>query len=209
VARRFGAAWALEAGNVFYTQLPNLLTGTCPASTMPVYRLFNNRADVNHRYTTDPAVREAMLEAGYAAEGYGESTVAFCVPFPGSPAGTSATFSAIATAPDTISFSATSSFANGETASSYTWAFGDGSTATGATTSHKYAIAGTHTVVLIVKGTKGSSVVAVKGVTVTVDTPLAPPAASIIVTVRGPASFDFGSTASPSTGAVLVAHTWN
>jgi len=209
VTARFGAAWALETATAFYTQLPNLVTGVCPAGTMPVYRVFNNRADANHRYTTDPAVREAMLMAGYTAEGYGENRVAFCVPFPWSATGNSATFSAVAVAPDTISFVASAKFANGETATSYTWSFGDGSAATGAAVSHKYSISGTQAVTLIVRGTAGSTVVAVKGVGVTVTTPVVPSSAIIVVTVRGPASFDFSSIATTSTGAVIIANTWN
>ncbi len=209
VAKKFSAAWALEAANVFYTQLPNLVTGVCPIGTMPVYRMFNNRSDANHRYTTDPLVRENMLVAGYLAEGYGENLVAFCVPVPWSAAGNSATFSAVALAADTFKFTASATFVNGESAGSYTWTFGDGSAATGATTSHKYAINGTQAVILVVKGTKGSILVASKSVTATVTTPSVPPSASIVVTPLGPASFDFSSIATASTGAAIIANTWN
>ncbi len=34
----------------------------------PIYRLFNNRPDVNHRYTISPAVRDAMIAAGWIPE---------------------------------------------------------------------------------------------------------------------------------------------
>src|SRR5205085_3771642 len=37
-----------ETTNAFYIDLPDLSTGTCPAGTLPVYRLYNNRADTNH-----------------------------------------------------------------------------------------------------------------------------------------------------------------
>ena len=37
----------------FVIALPDLATGECPAGLVKVYRLWNNRADSNHRYTTD------------------------------------------------------------------------------------------------------------------------------------------------------------
>src|SRR6478735_559988 len=43
-----------ETPSAFYALLPDFATGACPASTVPVYRLWNQRADSNHRYTTDP-----------------------------------------------------------------------------------------------------------------------------------------------------------
>ena len=46
----------------------------------PVYRVWNRRPDTNHRYTTDPAVRDAMVAAGGVAEGYGPDAVAMCAP---------------------------------------------------------------------------------------------------------------------------------
>jgi hypothetical protein len=67
-----------EAENVMYMPLPDLATGQCPPGTRNVYRLWNNRADSNHRYTTDPAVKAAMIEKGYVAEGYGPDAVIMC-----------------------------------------------------------------------------------------------------------------------------------
>lgn len=57
--------------------------GTCGAGTRPVYRVFSNRADANHRYTTDRAVRDAMLARGWLAEGDGPDRVVMCAPAPG------------------------------------------------------------------------------------------------------------------------------
>jgi len=43
--------------------------GVCPAATVPIYRVFSNRADANHRYMTDRAVRAQMVAKGWLAEG--------------------------------------------------------------------------------------------------------------------------------------------
>ncbi len=55
-------------------------TGDCPVNTIPVYRLWNQRADSNHRYTTDAAIKAQMLAKGYVAEGYGPNAVIMCAP---------------------------------------------------------------------------------------------------------------------------------
>ena len=67
-----------ETQNAFYIDLPDINTGACPAGTVPVYRLWNNRADTNHRYTTSLAIRAQMLAKGYIAEGYGPNAVSMC-----------------------------------------------------------------------------------------------------------------------------------
>jgi len=69
-----------ETASAFYITLPDPATGACPSGTVPVYRLWNQRADSNHRYTADPATRTLMLAKGYAAEGYGPASVAMCAP---------------------------------------------------------------------------------------------------------------------------------
>lgn len=67
-----------EAADVFYIGLPDTVTGVCPGDSTPVYRLWNRRADTNHRYTTSLALRNQMVARGYLAEGYGPSAVAMC-----------------------------------------------------------------------------------------------------------------------------------
>jgi hypothetical protein len=67
-----------ESPNAFYIDLPDLNTGTCPAGTVAVYRLWNNRVDTNHRYTTSLAIRSQMLAKGYVSEGYGPIGVVMC-----------------------------------------------------------------------------------------------------------------------------------
>lgn len=72
--------FVLEAPDVFYISLPDNATGTCPSATVPVFRLYNNRPDGNHRYTTDLQIRAQMVAQGYIAEGYGPSATIMCAP---------------------------------------------------------------------------------------------------------------------------------
>jgi hypothetical protein len=74
------SGYVLESPNAFYAALPDATSGACPASTTPVYRLWNQRADSNHRYVTDPLVKAQMIASGYVAEGYGPDAVAMCAP---------------------------------------------------------------------------------------------------------------------------------
>jgi hypothetical protein len=69
-----------ESPRVFFIDLPDLATGQCPAGTAPVYRLWNGRADSNHRYTTSLSIRSDMMARGYVPEGYGPLGVAMCAP---------------------------------------------------------------------------------------------------------------------------------
>jgi len=82
VLDRFGNAWIYESPDVFVVALPDAITGQCPARTLPVYRLYNNRADANHRFTTSFDIRVQMVVAGWIAEGYGPGAVAMCAPVP-------------------------------------------------------------------------------------------------------------------------------
>ena len=67
------AAWIFE-GNVFYIAADVL---QCPASTRPVFRLYNNGMGgaPNHRYTTSWPVIDAMQAQGWLLEG-----LVFCAP---------------------------------------------------------------------------------------------------------------------------------
>ena len=69
-----------ESDAAFNIALPDPGTGTCAADEIPVYRLWNNRADSNHRYTTSTAVKALMVANGYIAEGYGADAAAMCAP---------------------------------------------------------------------------------------------------------------------------------
>ena len=72
-----------ESPSAFFIALPTTTgptAGACPAGTVPVYRVFNNRGEPNHRYTTSRAIRDQMVARGYIAEGYGDDAVIMCAP---------------------------------------------------------------------------------------------------------------------------------
>jgi hypothetical protein len=71
--------WELE-GPVFNTPMPDA-DGTCPAGSIPIYRLYNQNMGgaPNHRFTTDPNVVSQMIFAGWTPEGFGIG-VTFCSP---------------------------------------------------------------------------------------------------------------------------------
>ncbi len=68
----------LEDARFMHLALPG--AGACPADTVPVYRVFSNRADANHRYTTDRSLRDRMVATGWLAEGDGPDLVVMCAP---------------------------------------------------------------------------------------------------------------------------------
>lgn len=72
--------WQFE-GEVFHVDTPSV-DGACPQGTVPVYRVYNEALSgaPNHRYTTDLAVRAAMIALGWTAEGYGPVGVVMCSP---------------------------------------------------------------------------------------------------------------------------------
>jgi hypothetical protein len=72
--------FTFESADVFRVGLPNIATGACRSDEIPVYRLWNGRADTNHRYTTDHAVWQAMRAQGWTGEGFGNSQVIMCSP---------------------------------------------------------------------------------------------------------------------------------
>ena len=69
-----------ESTAVMYVDLPDATTGACPAGDIPVYRVWNNRADSNHRYMIDRNQRTQMVAQGWIAEGYGPDQVIMCAP---------------------------------------------------------------------------------------------------------------------------------
>jgi DNA-binding beta-propeller fold protein YncE len=75
-------AYVYESRDVFRVALPDPLTGACSSGLLPMYRLWNQRRDSNHRYVVDIATRNAMVAEGWVAEGFGPDAVAICVPRP-------------------------------------------------------------------------------------------------------------------------------
>jgi hypothetical protein len=71
--------FVLETPTAFLATLPDPTTGACGNNQSPVYRVWNARADSNHRYTTSLAVRDQMVASGYVKEGYGPNAVTICV----------------------------------------------------------------------------------------------------------------------------------
>jgi hypothetical protein len=74
-----GAPLFLETPNMMYIQLASP-SGMCPIGTQGVYRLWNNRADSNHRFTTDIATRDQMIAAGWRLEGSAPGFATMCAP---------------------------------------------------------------------------------------------------------------------------------
>lgn len=71
--------YVYETPSAYFAALPNQVTGECPPETRPLYRLWNQRVDSNHRYTESATIKAEMIALGYVGEGYGPDTVAMCV----------------------------------------------------------------------------------------------------------------------------------
>ena len=80
VQAKFPFAWQFESPAVFYIEVPDRATGMCPAGTDAVYRVYDNRPDVNHRYLVSLALRATMMGKGWVPEGYGPDAVVMCTP---------------------------------------------------------------------------------------------------------------------------------
>jgi len=68
-------AWELESSDIFGVVSDDSVPPTpypCPAKSVPLYRLYNNRPDVDHRYTTSTATRDQMIASGWIVEGFGD-----------------------------------------------------------------------------------------------------------------------------------------
>lgn len=71
--------WVPETRDAFAVHLPDPVDGTCPPDTAALYRLYNQRADVNHRYTTSLSIRYQMMAQAWVPEGFGPLGVVMCV----------------------------------------------------------------------------------------------------------------------------------
>jgi len=79
VAAKF-PAFVQESPAVMHIGLPDPVTGECAEGLVRVYRLWNGRADSNHRYTADAVEKAAMIAKGHVAEGYGPDATIMCAP---------------------------------------------------------------------------------------------------------------------------------
>lgn len=77
VVAKFPGAWIYESADVFEVALPDA-TGRCGTSLAPVYRAFNGRADVNHRYSVHSLDQKAMQAKGWQPEGMTSAGLVMC-----------------------------------------------------------------------------------------------------------------------------------
>ena len=64
--------WVEESPALFYIQVPNQITGACPANTRPIFRFLNNANGLHHRFTAEVDVRDSInMDGGWTQEGYG------------------------------------------------------------------------------------------------------------------------------------------
>jgi hypothetical protein len=75
-------AWERETLDAFEVPVPNIVSGACVTGTVPVYRLWDGRADSDHRYTTDRNIKQQMIDQGYIPEGFGPDAVFWCALVP-------------------------------------------------------------------------------------------------------------------------------
>jgi hypothetical protein len=78
-AARDNALLVFESPAVMYVMLPDA-TGACAAGTQRVYRVWSNRSDSNHRFSTDASLIASMVAAGWLQEGPGPNFGIMCAP---------------------------------------------------------------------------------------------------------------------------------
>jgi PKD repeat protein len=103
----------------------------------------------------------------------------------------------------------TSTPSPGHTITKFNWNFGDGTTGSGATTSHTYATAGTYTVVLTITDDAGHTMTTSLTITVTNGAPTADFTFSPTVpTAFSAVNFD-GSSSAATGGRTITAYSWS
>ncbi|MGM1029574.1 MAG: PKD domain-containing protein [Actinomycetota bacterium] len=109
----------------------------------------------------------------------------------------------------TVSADATGSSDPDGSIASYAWAFGDGGTATGATTQHTYASAGSYSVRLTVTDDDGATATTTRSVTVTAPPPAnMPPTAVIGTPVIDGRAVAFDATGSTDSDGTIASYAW-
>jgi PKD repeat protein len=110
----------------------------------------------------------------------------------------------------TFSFSAAASTDSDGVITGYTWNFGDGNVASGATPSHVYAAAGTYSATVTVTDNNGAT--DTETVSVTVADNVAPTAAAAATPSSGKtniATFSFSSAGSADSDGTVVGYSWD
>ncbi len=195
------ASGQLESNDVVHVQVPDSDTSARPDGTVLNDGLFTNRADANYRYTSNTQVLASMMAAGYNPEGDGTVGVALNAASAATPIATPPIASIVVTeiAPDTFGFGSMVLAMSSITGVSYLWSFGDGSTASGATASHRYTTSGTYPVVLIVTDSVGNEEGAIKTVDAVVTAAAPPP--PLVPTVTPGSWGQYGSSYTAGTEA--------
>jgi hypothetical protein len=67
-AAKFAGSWVYESPALFYIELPDRITGACPANTRPVYRFMNQTNQVHHRYTAEIDARDCLYSGTIPAD---------------------------------------------------------------------------------------------------------------------------------------------
>ncbi|HKW81483.1 MAG TPA: PKD domain-containing protein, partial [Casimicrobiaceae bacterium] len=204
--------WAAVPGTSYQAELPDVATGTCPAGSVDVGQLFSNRDSVAP-YTGNPGAAVAAVTTAKSRAASAQpfpvvlcasaSVAAGATYAPATPPYTSILVTAIAL--DTFSFSSSATVAPGVTVVSYAWNFGDGTTASGATATHRYTASGTYPVVLTVTDSRGVKGSAIRSVAATVVPPSRPPTGPVVV---GPPGSWTRSAASYPAGTEAEYQSW-
>lgn len=79
VARKFPDAWKLETSEAFRIGVPQSVGLPCPADQVPVFRVYNGRADANHRYSIHSQLLD-FSNRGWIREGLGTAGIVMCSP---------------------------------------------------------------------------------------------------------------------------------
>ncbi|WP_448874899.1 PKD domain-containing protein [Desulfobulbus propionicus] len=121
--------------------------------------------------------------------------------------------SAAGPAPLSVSFDATGSSASGSaTITGYSWSFGDGTSATGASATHSFTSAGTYSTVLTVTDSNGLTSSASTPVVVTAAAENVAPKAVISATPTSgsaPLTVTFDGSASSDSDGTIASYTWH